>query len=94
MEEKNDEKERSDSFKKTAVPVLAGLVCGIISFLIGGGDPFFKPGVMILILSIMMQHPIYIKIGVTAKSAKDWFYISFLTFNIWFVSWAVLLMAR
>lgn len=99
-------KEYESELKKTAVPMVFGIIAGISSFAFSGKNPPLIAGgaremaagllmffLFIFFLTVIFQRPILSKMGVPLKGPKDWLYISFLTFDTWFVTWAILLMS-
>ena len=93
-EKTEEEKEKiySDNLKKTIISVIFGIIGGVITnFSISDPDNPF--GISILILVILAQLPTYTQIGIKLNElkAKDWFYVAFLTFISWFVTWGIFL---
>jgi hypothetical protein len=82
--------ERGKEIKKTVIPMFFGMISGSLSFFLGGGSPFFKGGILLLILAILLQHPVFSNLGIELGK-KDWAYLSFLTFILWFITWTFLL---
>lgn len=98
-EKKKEDKEKQQEeeydmikeLKKTLVPILFGVVAGILSFYATGEyrqrDAF---GIIILVFLIYIQKFIMPKMGTTLEG-KDWAGISFLTFSSWYISWTFML---
>ncbi|MDY6958527.1 MAG: hypothetical protein SVK08_05170 [Halobacteriota archaeon] len=86
------EKKYTDGLKKTFIPIIFGIVGGVLSsiFAAESGDGV---ALLILLLMIVLQTPIYgfVDIEIKEFNQKDWVYISAMTFLSWFVSWGVLL---
>jgi membrane protein YdbS with pleckstrin-like domain len=75
---------------KTVIPVLCGVIAGILSFFVRA-DPQSSDGLLIAILLVMVQKFIYPFFHTDIKGLKDWLYISFMTVFCWFVTFALLL---
>lgn len=80
------------SIKISLVPAIMGVVAGFLSseYIL---SPAHQPiSIIILVLVIYAQKYILPFWGVDTKkfSAKDWFYVAFLTFAFWYVSWAII----
>ncbi len=92
-EERRDEEEynMARELKKTLVPILAGVVAGILSFLVTGEmrqrDAF---GVIILVFLIYIQKFVLPRMGIGLEG-KDWAGIAFLTFSSWYITWTIML---
>ncbi|MDY6779994.1 MAG: hypothetical protein SV760_05520, partial [Halobacteria archaeon] len=41
--------------------------------------------------AVVVQKPFLPYLGKDEMSTKDWLYVAFMTFDLWFVSWTVLL---
>ncbi len=86
-----EEYNMAKELKKTIVPILAGVIAGILSFFVTGEmrqrDAF---GIIILVLLIYIQKFILPKIGVELEG-KDWAGVAFLTFSSWYISWTFML---
>lgn len=81
----------------TTIACLAGLGAGVVSTYVaeGASDPF---AVFVLAGAVLIQFPLYrlieaagVKLDVEDFSTKDYLYIAFMTFALWFVSWTILL---
>ncbi len=91
--EKDTDKKREEyeeGIKKTIVPVIFGVVAGIISFAIVP-DPLSSDGLLIAMLMILTQKFVYPFLQTSLESAKDWMYITFMTLFCWFVVYTLLL---
>jgi len=77
---------------KTYLPLLMGIIAGIISFLLTGDfrsrDPF---GIIVLIFFIYIHKYILPKFGEEVTSGKDWLAVGFLTLTTWYITWTILL---
>ena len=79
--------------KKTIMASLFGIVGGIISYYLNIVNYGIIVGVLILIILIYLQRQALPAIGIDIKEFRftDWFYLGFMTFAFWFVSWTILL---
>lgn len=81
--------------KVTAFSSLVGILAGVVSWalttgLIGPGVET-TAGLYVLAGAVAFQRPALPYLGKDEMSTKDWLYIAFMTFDLWFVSWTVLL---
>lgn len=82
----------------TTLSTIMGVVAAVVSTALTAGsatpatDTF---AVYVLVGAIAVQFPILRLVGVDVEdfSAKDYLYVAFMTFSLWFVSWGVLLSA-
>jgi len=78
---------------KTIIPLLLGVVAGVISFFITGDirkrDPL---GIIVLVFLIYVNKFILPKVGVKLEG-KDWVGIGFMAFAGWYITWTFLLNA-
>ncbi|MES3517689.1 MAG: hypothetical protein PPP58_08510 [Natronomonas sp.] len=81
----------------TAVACLSGLIAGVAAASLGTG-PTDTTGVVALVAAILTQFPLFrimemvgLELDVDDFSTKDYLYIVFMTFALWFVSWTILL---
>ncbi len=76
---------------KTFLPLLLGIVAGVVSYAITGDmrsrDPF---GILVLVMFIYIHKFLLPKFDITIET-KDWLGISFLTLATWYISWTLLL---
>jgi hypothetical protein len=93
----NEKKERDkkkeeyeEGLKKTLIPSLFGILAGVISALVVN-NPTSTDGLLILILLIMVQKFVYPFVHTNLTGAKDWIYISFMTFFCWIITYTLLL---
>lgn len=81
--------ERNDL--KTFLPLLMGIIAGLISYLLTGDmrsrDPF---GILVLVITVYLHKFILPRFDVTIET-KDWLGIGFLTLSTWYISWTLLL---
>ncbi|MFT4883861.1 MAG: protein involved in ribonucleotide reduction [Natronomonas sp.] len=81
----------------TAIACLAGVVAALVSSVVatGAGDTL---GVYVLAAAILVQFPLLrvlemagLELDIEDFGAKDYLYVAFMTFALWFVCWAILL---
>ncbi|MBE8540608.1 hypothetical protein [Geoglobus acetivorans] len=76
---------------KTFVPLIVGLVAGVLSYFVTGDLRTRDPvGIIVLVFFIYLHKLILPKYGVEIES-KDWVGIGFLTLATWYISWTILL---
>jgi len=82
------------SITVTTGATLLGIAAGVLSHTLATA-PDDTTGVIIMIVAIAVQLPLYKLIGIDTDDfgAKDTLYIAFMTFALWFVSWGILLTA-
>ena len=93
------QKEHLLKIKRSLVACLAGMVTGIISFLvippteIVGFNSWTALGLLIMLAGIVVQRHIFMftKLEPESLGKKDWLYQGFMTFAFWFITWTVLL---
>jgi len=85
----------------TTLASVAGIAAGIVSQVItAGADPGVaassNTALYVLVAAILAQLPILQVLGIDVEdfSPKDYLYVAFMTFSLWFVSWGVLLTTR
>ncbi|OPY35379.1 MAG: hypothetical protein A4E35_02442 [Methanoregula sp. PtaU1.Bin051] len=91
--------EHIDRIKRTLIASLLGMFVGILSFYSGGtpdATGLQNNGLlafMLMLAAIVIQKHVFMFAGIdTAKlGGKDWFYQGFMTFALWFMTWAILL---
>jgi Pyruvate/2-oxoacid:ferredoxin oxidoreductase delta subunit len=92
--------EHGERVVRTFTACVLGVIAGIISYFTAGTpDPetgiqtgaFI--GIMILLVTVVLQRTIFIitKIDITKLGKKDWFYQTFMTFAMWYLSWTIIL---
>ena len=80
----------------TTVACLAGIVAGIASGVVVGTDAAaatsIRPVFMVAALTVL-QFPLLRLLGVDTDDfgAKDYLYVVFMTFSLWFITFAILL---
>ncbi|MXR52799.1 hypothetical protein GRX03_14440 [Halovenus sp. WSH3] len=82
------------SITVTTCSTLAGIAAGVLS-LMGATGPEDATGAFFLLAAILIQFPIYSAVGIDTSdfSGKDYAYVFFMTFALWFISWGILLTA-
>jgi hypothetical protein len=92
--------EHTDRILRTLVACFMGILVGILSFYLSGTpDPVsgLQPngiiGLLLLMAGIVFQKHVFMLIGIDYMdlTGKDWFYQSFMTFALWFMTWTLLL---
>lgn len=92
--------EHINRIQRTLTASLLGILAGVLSFLTGGTpDPVTGLqnngflALMLMLAAIVIQRHIFMLLGMdTGKlGGKDWFYQGFMTFALWFMTWAILL---
>jgi hypothetical protein len=76
----------------TTLASIAGLVAGVGAATLAAG-PKDTLGLLVMVAAIAIQFPILRVVGIDVGDfgAKDYLYIVFMTFSMWFISWGVLL---
>ncbi|PSQ23844.1 hypothetical protein BRD04_02295 [Halobacteriales archaeon QS_9_67_17] len=80
----------------TALASIMGIVAAVASSVVTAGaataatDP---KGVFVLGGAILVQFPVLQAVGIDMEdfSTKDYLYVAFMTFSLWFVCWGILL---
>ncbi|RAW44153.1 hypothetical protein DQW50_15835 [Halorubrum sp. 48-1-W] len=80
----------------TTICCLAGIAAGVVSAVYVGTDPADAADTMALVVFgafVFLQYPVYSVFGVDIADfgVKDNFYVAFMTFTLWFISYTVLL---
>lgn len=90
-EVEKEEYDMSKELKKTLIPIIFGVIAGILSYVVTGNmrqrDAFT---IVILVFLIYAQKFVLPKVGINLEN-KDWLGIAFLTFSSWYISWTMLL---
>ncbi|MDZ7688161.1 MAG: hypothetical protein U5J64_05450 [Halobacteriales archaeon] len=60
--------------------------------LTGAGLPD-RTGFVVLAAAVLVHQPFLPYLGKNEMSKKDWAYVAFMTFDLWFITWTVLLTA-
>ncbi|WP_135662450.1 EMC6-like membrane protein [Halorhabdus rudnickae] len=76
----------------TGLTTVLGMGAGIASSVLEL-DPSSRTALGVLAAAILVQFPILQVVGVDIDefSTKDYLYIGFMTFSLWFVTWSILL---
>jgi hypothetical protein len=78
----------------TTAATLLGLVAGVLSAVVASGpeDPI---GLALVAGAVLVQFPLFGLIGIDVDdfSTKDYLYVAFMTFVLWFITWGILLTA-
>ncbi|QCC50236.1 EMC6-like membrane protein [Halapricum salinum] len=79
----------------TTLASLAGIVAMLTSEYAIGVDPSSNVSLFVVLGAIAVQLPILKATGIDTDdfSTKDYLYIAFMTFSLWFVSWTLVLTA-
>ena len=78
----------------TALSSLLGVAAAFGSFLVASG-PTDIMGVYVLVAAIIVQYPVLQATGIKSEfSGKDYAYVAFMTFALWFVSLTILFTAN
>lgn len=80
----------------TSLSSLAGIAAGLLSAALVGSTPAAatdQTGLFIFVGAVLIQFGILPVLGVDVSefSTKDYLYVGFMTFSLWFVTWAILL---
>jgi hypothetical protein len=72
----------------------AGILAVLVSNIQASGLDDLS-GVLWLVAAIVVQFTLYSAVGIDTSEfgAKDYLYIGFMTFTLWFISWGILLTA-
>lgn len=80
--------------KMVLIPSMLGVLAGILSYaLFYNDEPWRIYSIVVLALAIYVQKFIFPPLAIDSKrfGFKDWFFLSFMTFCYWFVTWTLLL---
>jgi hypothetical protein len=82
------------SLKVTTIATLGGVAAAFASEATVS-DPASRTGLLVMLALVAVELGVMRVLGVdiTEFSAKDHFYVLFMTFALWFVTWGVLLTA-
>lgn len=77
----------------TAVSTLAGVGAAVASSAVLGSAPKDQLGLGIMGAFVLIQMPLLQGLGIDVNdfSVKDYLYVIFMTFSLWFVTWTILL---
>jgi hypothetical protein len=84
--------------KVTAFSCVLGVVAGVLSWVLTqgvltGAELPDRVGFVILAGAVVLHQPFLPYLGKHEMSKKDWAYVAFMTFDLWFITWTVLLTA-
>jgi hypothetical protein len=76
----------------TTFASLLGMAAGVGSSALASG-PGDRIGLYLMGGAVLIQLPIYAVIGIDTDEfgAKEYLYIAFMTFSLWFITWAIML---
>jgi len=76
----------------TGLTAALGIGAGVASSVLGLA-PESRTALVILGAAILVQFPVLYVAGVDVEdfSTKDYLYVGFMTFSLWFVTWSILL---
>ncbi|MCU4716698.1 EMC6-like membrane protein [Halapricum hydrolyticum] len=79
----------------TTLASLMGIIAALVSEYGLGASPSGRINVFVVLGAIAVQIPILQALGVDVQdfSTKDYLYVAFMTFSLWFVSWTLILTA-
>ncbi len=85
--------------KRTLIACLLGMFAGVLSFYIipsadsAGINSHTLLAFFLMLAAVVVQKHIFMLIGIGTEKlgGKDWFYQGFMTFALWFMTWAILL---
>lgn len=82
------------SITVTTCSTLLGVVAAVLALMEASG-PEDPTGAVFLFAAIVVQFPLYKALGIDTSDfgGKDYAYIVFMTFVLWFISWGILLTA-
>ena len=78
----------------TTISTLLGTIAGVLSAVVAGG-PEDVLGLALVAGAVVVQIPLFQAIGIDVEdfSKKDYLYVAFMTFVLWFITWGILLTA-
>ncbi|WP_458206874.1 EMC6-like membrane protein [Haladaptatus sp. NG-SE-30] len=82
------------SITVTSLASLAGIVAAFVSASLVGTTPAAakdQMGLAIVLGFVVIQLPLLRFIGFELDGAKDYLYVTFMTFSLWFITWGILL---
>ncbi|MFP4188215.1 MAG: hypothetical protein ACLFR5_02260 [Halobacteriales archaeon] len=82
--------------KVTTFSCVLGVVAAVVSWTLTSGVVATLPdrvGVAVLVFAVIAQKPFLPRLGKHEMSKKDWLYVAFMTFDLWFITWTILLTA-
>lgn len=91
-------KEQVDGIIKTVYPAALGVILGFLSYYSMAsieqyGFPWHFVLLAVILISYIVQKFTYPLIGIDSNAfqGKDWFYVEFMTIDLWLVTWTILL---
>lgn len=86
-QEQEEQTKHVEGIKKTLLSSLLGIAGGVFSYYL----PAY--GILILLVVVYTQRLALPRIKIDTKEYRftDWFFLVFMTFAFWFVSWTILL---
>jgi len=85
--------------KVTAFSCVLGVIAGFLSWVLtegvltGGAGLADRVSFALLAGAVILHQPFLPYLGKHEMSKKDWAYVAFMTFDLWFITWTVLLTA-
>ena len=82
------------SITVTAIAALAGMAAGVVSGVVVGtapADASDQIGLAIMLGFVVVQLPMFQALGYELDGVKDYLYVIFMTFSLWFITWGILL---
>ncbi|QLH76796.1 hypothetical protein HZS55_05520 [Halosimplex rubrum] len=78
----------------TTFASVLGIGAGVAAQALAAG-PNDRLGLYLLGAAVLVQLPVYMAIGIDVDDfgVKEYLYIAFITFSLWFVSWGILMTA-
>lgn len=78
----------------TTCSTLAGIAAGVLSVVLAF-DPGATNALFLVVAAVVVQFPVYGLVGIDTGEfgTKDYLYVFFMTFSMWFISWGILLTA-
>jgi hypothetical protein len=79
----------------TSLASLLGVAAGVGAQTLASG-PSDRLGLYLLGAAVLVQFPVYAAVGMNTDEfgAKEYLYVAFITFSLWFVSWGILLTTK
>ncbi len=90
-------KDQIDGIKKTVYPAVLGVLAGFACYYAPATTinqlPWHFVLLVVLAVTYFIQKVTYpfLKIDVAGFKGKDWFYVEFMAFDLWLVTWTLLL---
>jgi hypothetical protein len=86
--------QHTDRLKRTAVACFAGILAGVLCFLVDTNPPTGTAlGILFLAAAIVFQKYVFLalRMDYLGMTAKDWVFQGFMTFSFWIITWTILL---